>query len=315
MGQELYKLIKEQIRIEDYAGKRFGFTIIRKGKYFSLREHDSVIIDPQKNCYWRNSVPGSGRSIGKGGSVIDFAMEFSGLTLHEVLKELTTEVYGDGGELPEFEKTDRNQNRKRVKTQEFVLPEKAGNMRRVFAYLIKTRGIAKEVVQLLVNRKQLYQDVHGNCVFVGYDRENKDKAVFATMRGTNTGKPFYGDAEASDYKQCWYLDNGTGRLYVTESVIDAMSKMTLLRSRMKSFDYLALSGAGKCECLKTYLPDPKLMEIWIGTDQDKAGEKAAELIRCMAYQMRPDVQVFTDIPKEAKDWNAVLMRQHGWENV
>lgn len=71
----------------DYAS-RMGFTVIRKGRYFSLKEHDSVIIDPEKNCFWRNSKLGNGNSIGKGGSIIDFLLEFTDRSLHEVLKEL-----------------------------------------------------------------------------------------------------------------------------------------------------------------------------------------------------------------------------------
>ena len=61
----VYQIIKEQIRIIDYA-PRLGFTVKRKGKYYSLKEHDSVIIDPEKNCFWRNSVPTIGTAIGKG---------------------------------------------------------------------------------------------------------------------------------------------------------------------------------------------------------------------------------------------------------
>lgn len=46
----VYQIIKEQIRIIDYA-PRLGFTVKRKGKYYSLKEHDSVIIDPEKKLF------------------------------------------------------------------------------------------------------------------------------------------------------------------------------------------------------------------------------------------------------------------------
>lgn len=48
--QEVYRMIKEQVKIVDYA-PRMGFTVIRKGRYFSLKEHDSVIIDPEKKLF------------------------------------------------------------------------------------------------------------------------------------------------------------------------------------------------------------------------------------------------------------------------
>lgn len=61
-------------------------------------------------------------------------------------------------------------------------------MRKVFAYLIKTRQISQNVVQDMVHRKMLYQDNHGNCVFVGYDIKNPDSVIFGCRRGTNTYK-------------------------------------------------------------------------------------------------------------------------------
>lgn len=79
--------IKEEVKITDFAAY-LGFTVIKKGKYFSLKEHDSVIIDIRKNCYWQNSMPGKGKSIGHGGSVIDFAINVGNMDLHEAIKAL-----------------------------------------------------------------------------------------------------------------------------------------------------------------------------------------------------------------------------------
>ena len=45
---EKFRRIREEISIVDYAS-RSGYTIVRKGKYYSLKEHDSVMIDPVKN--------------------------------------------------------------------------------------------------------------------------------------------------------------------------------------------------------------------------------------------------------------------------
>ena len=41
-----------------------------------------MIIDPEKNCFWRNSVPTMGTAIGKGGSIIDVVLEFTDMDLH-----------------------------------------------------------------------------------------------------------------------------------------------------------------------------------------------------------------------------------------
>ena len=67
-------------------------------------------------------------------------------------------------------------------------------------------------MQEMVNRRQLYQDTHGNCVFLSYESGEDGKAVFACRRGTNTFKPFYGDVEGCDYSKCFYFDNQAEKL-------------------------------------------------------------------------------------------------------
>ena len=52
--KEKFKRIREDISIIEYAAKS-GYTLVRKGRYYSLKEHDSLMIDPVKNVYWQNS--------------------------------------------------------------------------------------------------------------------------------------------------------------------------------------------------------------------------------------------------------------------
>lgn len=300
----VYQIIKEQIRIIDYA-PRLGFTVKRKGKYYSLKEHDSVIIDPEKNCFWRNSVPTIGTAIGKGGSIIDFVLEFTNMDLHEVLKVLTQEIGGAEqlSKLPQFEI--QSTGEKRI----FRLPEKGQHMHNVFAYLIKTRKIAPDIVQEMIHRKQLYQDVHKNCVFVGYDHAEKEKPVFACLRGTNTYRSFYGDVPGCDYKQGIYVDNQATAIYITESMIESLSVMTLQREHWKNFNYLALAGVGKVESIYSYLPDRSIKEIWIGTNNDHGGKLACDLLKKIIGKERPDVQIIVDLPEQENDWNDLLKKK------
>lgn len=300
----VYQIIKEQIRIIDYA-PRLGFTVKRKGKYYSLKEHDSVIIDPEKNCFWRNSVPTMGTAIGRGGSIIDFVLEFTNMDLHEVLKVLTQEIGGAEqlSQLPQFEI--RSADKKRI----FRLPEKDQHMHNVFAYLVKTRKIAPDIVQEMIHRKQLYQDVHKNCVFVGYDHAEKEKPVFACLRGTNTYRSFYGDVPGCDYKQGIYVDNQAAAIYITESMIESLSVMTLKREHWKNFNYLALAGVGKVESIYSYLPDRSIKEIWIGTNNDHGGKLACDRLKKIIGKERPDVQIIVDLPEQENDWNDLLKKK------
>lgn len=297
--------VKDQVEIVDYA-RNMGYTVIKKGNYYSLKEHDSVMIDPEKNCYWRNSKPGNGGSIGRGGSVIDFVMEFERVSLKEALRILGNRIdfTGCSGMLPTArERWDV------PKSKTLQLPPKDQNMHKVFAYLIKTRGIAAETVQEMVKRKQLYQDDHGNCVFVSYDE--KGQIVFACRRGTNTYIPFYGDVAGSDYSRGFYLDYQADRIYVTESVIDALSVMTLKGKEAGKWNYLALNGVGKWQAICTYLVEGRISSVWIGLDNDDPGAAAGILLARKVKEIRPGIDVYFDFPpgKEGKDWNAVLIER------
>ncbi|MBO5485041.1 MAG: toprim domain-containing protein [Lachnospiraceae bacterium] len=301
-----YTVMKEQIRITDYA-RELGFTVIRKGRYFSLKEHDSVIIDTEKNCFWRNSRPGSGAAIGHGGSIIDFVMEFEGMDKGKAIRMLSQRVDRKGFPLETKNIQTIGKIAKRgIFPEQLQLPEKAKNMRKVFAYLIKTRCISADIVQKMVDRRQLYQDIYGNCVFVSFD--SNGKAVFACQRGTNTFTPFYRDVLGCDYSKCFFINNKTNKLYITESVIDAMSVMTINQPVHMYWNYLVLTGVGKTEAVESYLQDEVLEEIWIGTDNDEAGRKAAELLEKRIRKRRQDILIIQDRPKTEKDWNAVLQR-------
>ena len=197
-SKEKFDWIKENISIVDYASS-IGFTPVRKGKYYSLKEHDSIIIDTNKNVYWQNSISGHGKCIGEMGSIIDFAMKFCNMSFYEVIRQFE-------GDIPRDSQYQVRQE-KRISDKTLKLPGKDANMRKVYAYLIKTRNIKPDVVQFFVDNKMLYQDKNGNCVFVGYDVNNGVVPVFACRRGTNTFKPFYGDVAGCDYAKCFYVDN------------------------------------------------------------------------------------------------------------
>ena len=294
--QEHYRMLKERIDIRDYAGY-LGYTVVRKGRYYSLKEHDSVRIDPDKNCFWRNSRQGQGGAFGRGGSVIDFVMEFTGADKKQALLALE----GYAGETMGSSWKGRGMPRpaREARPEKLQLPERAPDMRRVFAYLVKTRKIRAGIVQELVRKEQLYQDKNGNCVFVSY---RDGVPVFACRRGTSTENPFYGDVRGCDYEYCFFISHGAGRLYITESVIDALSVMTL-RENYKEWDYLALAGGGKWNAIQSHMAG--IREVWIGTDQDDMGLAAAKKIAAWVGIHAPEVMIVFDLP-EKKDWNQVL---------
>ena len=290
---EKINYIKEHIKITDFAEQN-GYHLKKVGNYFTLLEHDSVRIDPVKNCYWQNSVSDSK------GSIFDFAMNFCGLTFKECYVKFVHSLRFPTIYKPKVKKHT-------PKKSKLVLPKKHINNMCVMAYLIKSRGIKQEVVYDFIDRNLLYQDENRHCVFVGYDFDKKP--VFATKRGTNTFKPFYGDVKGSDYSKCFFVDNNADTLVITESVIDLMSICSLSEN---NHDYLALCGVGKWESIDTYLYTNKYDKVCIALDNDQAGIDTANKIKEHIYNKYPNITPVVCLPYEGygKDWNDVLIYEN-----
>ena len=285
----------KRISIVDYA-EEIGFHPYKIGHYYSLKEHDSVRIDPDKNIFLQNST-------GAGGSVIDFAMTFQGMDLKRAIRTLGGKTAAGSVQ----ERKDPDPETRKEKIGDLKLPEKDSNMKNIFAYLIKTRGIDQAIVQEMVQRKALYQDIHKNCVFVS--RDDTGKPVFASIRGTNTYKKFVADAFGCDYSYGLFLPNGGERLIVTESAIDAMSVMNLLEiggTDHKAYDYLALSGCGKSDVIERHLKSHDYRVVDICLDNDDAGKNAAEKLKTKVNEMS-EAAAYIELPKEGKDYNDVLL--------
>ena len=304
-NQERYAQIKAQIRILDYA-QQHGYHVVAKGNYYTLKEHDSVIIDPEKNCFWRNS----GRGTNPRGSVIDFAMNFvhSG-DLEASLDELSQQIEGMSypvGQIREHPATVKPVGQVSLKDN---LPERNRDMRRAYAYLTKTRWIDPDVVQEFVDRKMLYQDVRGNCVFLAYGADGEPN--FATFRGTLSERKFLGDIKGSDYTHDFYVNNGAEKLIVTESVIDAMSVMSILKGQgveFQKYDYLVQAGTQKYDAVLTQLEEhPKVNEVLLAMDHDIAGVKGMQKVKELVWEFPEKRKVSIHVPDpQYKDWNEVL---------
>ena len=70
--EDLLLRIKSDVSIIEYA-QILGFTPVRVGKKYTLKEHNSVIIDPEENFFWRNAYKGDPHWCG---SIIDFVCHF-----------------------------------------------------------------------------------------------------------------------------------------------------------------------------------------------------------------------------------------------
>lgn len=296
------------IPITDYAVSYCGYTLVRKGiRYVSLEEHDSVMIDVQKNCYWRNSVfqKGAKNRAGASGSIIDFAIEFGNASdPKSAMRELAVLYNISSEKMPMQSICDEviSEYKHGLKERpKLTLPPKAADTKIVYRYLVGERKIDPSVVRYFLAKKMLYQDaVHHNCVFVSKG--------FACVRSTNQ-KRFVLDLEGCDYDECFYFrpNSEATILVVAESVIDIMSIMTQFvreHKRYTNYAYLALSGTNKLSSLFYHLEkESDIRHVMLAFDNDDAGMRAqkAALEGLKAKSYAGTVELFP-APSE-KDWN------------
>lgn len=289
--------IKESVKIEEYA-RSLGYHTKKIGRYYTLKEHDSVRIDPDKNIFIRNSI-------GVGGSIIDFVMHFESLDFKSAVRKLSKEV--------PIDKSYKKESIKKIEKKDeeeviLTLPKRDKNMKNIYAYLINNRGIEQRIVNDMVHRKVLYQDIHKNCVFVS--RNNKGELKFICLRGTNTYKKFIGDVKGCDYSYGLFLSNNADKLIITECAIDGMSIMSLLLLNGKdylNYDYLALSGCGKAEgVVINKILEHSYREIFICLDNDKGGRKTSVEIYENIKSEFLNIKAHIIYPKNGKDFNDEL---------
>ena len=159
-----------------------------------------------------------------------------------------------------------------------ILPEKAGVPLRLYDYLCNKRGIDSEIVNTLIQEGKLYEDRHGNVVFVSFDEHGK--ARFASLRGTYGDCRFRMDCAGSDKRYGFNMPAcvPTERLYVFESAIDAMSHASLDKAAAgdwKRSSRLSLAGISDLSLVFFLNKHTTVKELIFCLDNDLAGCEAA----------------------------------------
>lgn len=282
----------------DYVQRR-GYALQKAGRYYRMVEHDSLVIDPQRNRWYWNS-----RGISNGNTV-DFLVEYEGIDFREAVLTL---LDGETEPLPVSQKLPIPPYRPAKPPGGLTLPPRDDYAARVFAYLTRTRGIAVRLVQQLIRERLVYEakGTH-NAVFVRY-RDGKPVGYFE--RGTCTyGKPYKHCPPESDKRYEFLLPgNDPQTLIVCEAAIDCLSVETLRRMQKAvpcAYPILSLGG-NALPSLDQYLIDhPSVRQLVVCTDGDDGGEIGWQRIgdayadRLTLYRCAP--------PPPYKDWNDVLV--------
>ncbi len=193
--------------------------------------------------------------------------------------------------------------------KEFKLPEANSNMHRVYAYLIKQRFIAPEIITHFARQHTLYEDAaYHNAVFVGLDENGIPRQ--AHKRSTITfGQGFKMTCEGSDTKYSFAHFGTSGRLFVFEAPIDMLSFLTLYPQNWQQHSYIAMNGVYENAMLQALKTHPNLCEIVLCVDNDEGGIEATYRLRDILQE-----QGYSQIKRFApayKDWNDCLKAQNG----
>ena len=178
----------------------------------------------------------------RGGHAVSFVQRFYGLRYPDAVTMLL------GGELGTAYPSAGERTEEPVKP--FALPPANKDMRRVFAYLIKHRSIARDVVAHFAKAGLLYEDAeYHNAVFVGTDTDGVPR--HAHKRSANSyGKAFRLNVEGSDPRYSFHHVGTDRNLYVFEAPIDMLSFITLYPENWQRHSYVACSAATICSLLR-----------------------------------------------------------------
>ena len=177
------------------------------------------------------------------------------------------------------------------------IPERGENYRKLYAYLIKTRGIPKEIVDELVHARLLYQDKKGNAVFI--HKNEAGEIIGAELFGTNTETRFKGIAKGTGDSAFIFKIGEPRRAYVFESGVDLMSFYALADKQKLQNAALVSMGGLKPTSLGGI--KAKGIVIYSCVDNDEAGRK---------FNSENNFTVINDllVKNEVKDWNELLLK-------
>ena len=266
--------------LEDFLRAQ-GETLVRSGKEYSWKAHDSLTVCGNK--WFRHSQS-------KGGFPVDFVMEFYGKSFPEAVQMLTGEP---GKAQPEADP---------APSPAFRLPLRNVTNANILNYLTQERKLSPSLVNFFIAAGDIYEDAtHHNVVFVGRDADGHPR--YASSRGIR--EKFRQDAAGAE-KAFGFAHRGTDKqLLVFEAPIDLLSFIELFPKNWQQHNYLSLGGvSGKA--LRQFLSErPDVERVFLCLDADKAGEDACKRLAALL----PDTVSVTRIQPCMKDWNDVLVHR------
>ena len=260
------------------------------GNVFSTVEHDSLIINNGKWCWFSRQIGGK--------SALDYLIKVKGMPFRDAVERIIGNITEP---LPVVKQTE-------IPPKEFVMPKLSSDTTRVSTYLA-SRGIDPEITKWCIDHKLIFETAkYGNVVFVGYDKQGNPK--HGSMRSTTT--PYKGDVKGSDKRFAFRLMRAEHprKVHVFEAVPDLLSYATCVKLRggnWRKETYLSLAGIGGSslpKALEQFLKDyPDISHIYLHLDNDEPGRNAAKTIKGL---LSGKYVVKDQPPPSGKDYNEYL---------
>ncbi len=294
------KILANSVDLEEFLRMR-GEKLERVGREHKLiycdssGRHDSITLRGSTWFDHKNQI---------GGGAIKFMQEFYGMDFQTAVQELLGQTVTPLSHSPP--KVSAKEEKK-----EFKLPVANPNMHRVFAYLIKQRFIAPDIISYFAKQHTLYEDKeYHNVVFVGTDENGVPRQ--ASKRSTNSyGNSFRITCQGSDTRYSFAHFGESKRLYVFEAPIDMMSFLTLYPKDWQKHSCIAMNGVYENAVLTALKNHSNLREIVLCVDNDEGGIEAVDRLRDILHENGyPNVK---RLAPEFKDWNECLKSQNGVE--
>lgn len=282
------KRTADAVDLEEFLLRR-GEKLIPSGREKRMERDHSITV--RGNEWYDHAAR-------RGGHAISFVQDFYGLSYPKAVTMLL------GGEMGMVYPSAKERTEEPPKP--FALPPANSDMRRVYAYLGKHRGIDYGVITHFVKEKLLYEDAdYHNVVFVGTDEDGV--ACHAHKRSTNSfGNAFRINVEGSDPHYSFHHIGTDGSLYVFEAPIDLLSYISLNPEDWERHSYVACCGTSALPVMKMLDRLPQAKEVYLCLDNDKAGHAASQRI---AELVRERGIVTDRLVPEQKDWNDDLVAE------
>ena len=294
------KQLANSVDLERFLQMR-GEKLEKAGREYKLiyydgsGKHDSITINGSTWFDHKNQV---------GGGAIKFMRHFYDMDFQTAVQELLGQTVTPLSHSPP--KAIAKEEKK-----EFKLPEANPNMHRVYAYLIKQRFIAPEIITHFAKQHTLYEDKeHHNAVFVGVDENGVPRQ--AHKRSTNSfGNTFRITCEGSDTRYSFAHFGESEKLFVFEAPIDMLSYLTLYPQDWQKHSYIAMNGVYENAVLTALEHHSSLDEIILCTDNDEGGIDAVD--RLTDILKEHGYENISRIAPENKDFNEDLKERNGIE--